>query len=160
MLRAAIAAECLPGTQPLDGTDDLSVPPSSTKRTRWLDRKLDESIASRERLWNRDFSSKEAYEKSIEPNRQHFRKYIGVVDSRLPAIMERYGDDFESGPGGGDGPLQRVPSSLAGPGRRQRRGTPGHTFNYAEIAYVIFPRPFIVENEAPGRSSSRLVGGI
>ena len=60
---------------------------------RWLDRKLDESIAARQRLWKRDFSGKEAYEKSVEPNREHFRKCIGVVDPRLPVAMERYGDD-------------------------------------------------------------------
>ncbi len=86
------AAESLPGTRPLDWTDDLSVRIIEEAHG-WLDRKLDESIAARERLWKRNFSSKEAYEKSIEPNRQHFQKCIGVVDSRLPVAMERYGDD-------------------------------------------------------------------
>ena len=34
-------------------------------------------------MWNRDFSSVEAYEKSITTNRERFREYIGAVDERL-----------------------------------------------------------------------------
>ena len=68
-----LGGEVLPGTQPLDWTDDLSVR-IVDEAHRFLDRKLDESIAARERFWNRDFSSQEAYEKSIEPNREQFRK--------------------------------------------------------------------------------------
>lgn len=87
-----LAAESLPGTRALDGTGDL--PTRIVEEAhRWLDRKLDESIAARERLWKRDFSSREAYDKSVEPNREHFRKCIGAVDPRLPITMERYGDD-------------------------------------------------------------------
>lgn len=33
--------------------------------------KIDLSIDGRSKYWNRDFSSLESYEKSIEPNRQH-----------------------------------------------------------------------------------------
>ncbi|MHC4878847.1 MAG: alpha/beta hydrolase family protein, partial [Planctomycetota bacterium] len=38
---------------------------------------------NRERHWNRDFSSAEAYAKSIAPNRERFREYIGAVDPRV-----------------------------------------------------------------------------
>jgi dienelactone hydrolase len=39
--------------------------------------------AERERLWNRDFTSAERYEASIEPNRKHLREIIGAVDPRV-----------------------------------------------------------------------------
>src|SRR5262249_28498440 len=45
------------------------------------------------RFWRRDTSSREAYERSIQPNRETFRAILGVVDRRLPAWMERFGDD-------------------------------------------------------------------
>src|SRR5262249_46379547 len=50
-------------------------------------------VEKRAPFWKRDCSSSAAYEKSVEPNRQRFRKTIGVVDSRLPVRMERFGDD-------------------------------------------------------------------
>lgn len=45
-----------------------------------IDKKIAASMADRPGFWNRDFSSREAYEKSVEPNREQFMKYIGVVD--------------------------------------------------------------------------------
>ncbi|MDD4869187.1 MAG: dienelactone hydrolase family protein [Kiritimatiellae bacterium] len=90
--RADEKSQTLSGTRLLDWTDDLSVR-IIDEAHHFLDRKLAESIVSREKLWSRDFSSKEAYEKSIEPNREHFKKSIGVVEQRLPVVMERYGDD-------------------------------------------------------------------
>jgi dienelactone hydrolase len=60
---------------------------------RFVERKIGESIEKRQLHWKRDFSSRQAYEASVEPNRQRFKKIIGVVDSRLPARMERFGDD-------------------------------------------------------------------
>lgn len=82
----------LPGTRLLDWTDDLSVR-IVDEAHQFLDRKTAESVHARQKLWKRDFSSPAEYEKSIEPNRQSFRKVIGVVDPRLPAAMERFGDD-------------------------------------------------------------------
>ncbi len=43
----------------------------------------------RERYWNRDFSSGEAYNLSIAPNRGHFRSILGAVDEREPVTMEK-----------------------------------------------------------------------
>ena len=88
--------QTLSGTRQLEGTDNLLVR-MVDEAQRYLDRKLAESILNRGKLWNRDFSSKEAYEKSIEPNREHFKRSIGVVEQRSPVVMERYGDDLNPG---------------------------------------------------------------
>ena len=53
--------------------------------TEWIDsccRKLEASIAERAKHWQRDFSSPEAYQKSIEPNRQRLAHILGVRDAR------------------------------------------------------------------------------
>ncbi|MGO9465168.1 MAG: dienelactone hydrolase family protein [Isosphaeraceae bacterium] len=59
---------------------------------RFVERKIAEAPAKRATLWARDYSSTEAYAKSIEPNRARLKTILGVVDERLPAAMERYGD--------------------------------------------------------------------
>ena len=59
----------------------------------FVERKIAESITDRSRFWSRDFASSAAYIKSIQPNRDHLKTITGVVDARLPAGMERYGDD-------------------------------------------------------------------
>lgn len=60
---------------------------------RFIERKTTESLATRQQHWQRDFSSAEAYEESIRANRVRFRTIIGAVDARLPAAMERFGDE-------------------------------------------------------------------
>jgi dienelactone hydrolase len=82
----------LPGTEPLTWTDELWQRIVGEAH-RFLDRKQAESVALREQYWNRDFSSPEAYGKSVEPNRSRLRKILGVVDDRLPAVMERWGTE-------------------------------------------------------------------
>lgn len=89
---AADSPSPLPGTAPLDWTDDISVR-IVDEAHQFLDRKLQESVASRGEHWNRDVSSREAYAASIEPNRDRLREIVGAVDERLPATMERFGDD-------------------------------------------------------------------
>jgi dienelactone hydrolase len=84
--------EPLPRTAALDWTDDISAQ-IVDEAHRLLDRKTAESVKSREKYWKRDLSSPEAYEKSIQPNRERFKKIIGVVDPRVPVVMERFGDD-------------------------------------------------------------------
>jgi dienelactone hydrolase len=49
---------------------------------KFLLRKLAESPAGREKYWKRDFSSPEAYAKSVEPNRARLAKMIGLRDER------------------------------------------------------------------------------
>src|SRR5262245_43857680 len=55
---------------------------------RFLMREIERAEGERVSLWARNFSSREAYEKSVAPNRERFRRMVGVVDSRLaiPAL--------------------------------------------------------------------------
>lgn len=59
----------------------------------FAERKIDDAQFTRTQYWTYDFSSKERYEQSIEPNRQRLREIIGAVDRRAPARMEYFGDD-------------------------------------------------------------------
>ena len=49
-------------------------------------REIAEAVAKRETLWQRDVSSPEAYDKSVQPNRIHLRRILGVLeeDKRKP----------------------------------------------------------------------------
>jgi dienelactone hydrolase len=64
---------------------------------RFVDRKIQEAITRRHRHWNRLFvdgpESSEAYEASIASARAELARLLGVVDSRLPVVMERFGDE-------------------------------------------------------------------
>ncbi|MDB6074730.1 MAG: putative dienelactone hydrolase [Verrucomicrobiaceae bacterium] len=91
----AIAAEpaaVLPRTEPLTWTGDLSTKMHEAA-LHDVDRRIDQSVTNRAKLWHYDTSSVEAYERSIEPNREHFKQLLGLVDKRLPVVMERFGDD-------------------------------------------------------------------
>jgi dienelactone hydrolase len=74
--------ETLPGTESLTMQGDIAAQLVDGV-DRFLLRKLDESVAQRERHWKRDFSSREAYEKSIEPNRKRLAHILGVRDERV-----------------------------------------------------------------------------
>ncbi|MDX1948785.1 MAG: hypothetical protein SFU86_25580 [Pirellulaceae bacterium] len=76
-------AEPLAGTKPLTMQGDLAAQ-MVAGIDKFLLRELELSIGRRERHWQRDFSSPEAYHKSIEPNRQRLAKMLGVVDPRVP----------------------------------------------------------------------------
>lgn len=91
-LAPATAQETLPNTKPLVDDRDLSKAMLDGLHM-FTERQLESSIAARAKRWNRDTSSPEAYERSIAVNRESFRKIIGVVDSRKPPRMERFGDD-------------------------------------------------------------------
>jgi dienelactone hydrolase len=71
--------EVLQGTKPFILEGDLSAKMLGGAH-KFLDEKIDESIVNRSKLWNRNFSSQEAYQLSVEPNRRRFMKYIGVED--------------------------------------------------------------------------------
>lgn len=91
---AAGAAEIqvLPGTQPLTWDDNLADRMMDGLH-RFVEKKITASVNHRAKHWQRDLTSAAAYEKSIAPNRERFKKVIGVVDKRLPPSMERFGDD-------------------------------------------------------------------
>ena len=50
---------------------------------RFLLRKTEESVAKRAGFWKRDFTSPEAYSRSIETNRQRLAHILGVRDTRV-----------------------------------------------------------------------------
>src|SRR5690349_10145078 len=77
------AAQNLPGTQPLTTQGDFADQMLSGMDA-YLLRELAASPERRPRLWKGDFSSRDAYEKSIASNRERFRKIIGLVDDRIP----------------------------------------------------------------------------
>ena len=80
------AADTLPGTQPLTLTGDLSAQ-MVAGIDRFLDRELEASLTTRAAFWKRDFTSDGAYEKSIAPNRERLRQFIGAVDARVPVTQ-------------------------------------------------------------------------
>ncbi|MFM8826742.1 MAG: hypothetical protein ACKOFT_06660, partial [Actinomycetota bacterium] len=87
--------EELPGTARIDWPEaDLSGRLMDGAH-RFIDQKIAESEAQRGRAWSRDFSSPEAYARSVAPNRERFRTIIGAVDDRPPPAMERYGVDVD-----------------------------------------------------------------
>lgn len=85
--------ELLPGTAKLEWAERELPDRLMDGAHRFVERKITESVALRAKLWTRDFSSAEAYTKSVEPNRNRFRTIIGGVDTRLSPAMERYGDE-------------------------------------------------------------------
>jgi len=88
----------LGGTEPLTVEGDPSAQMLDGAH-RLIDRKIAESIERRARHWKRDPSSNDAYLRSIVGNRERFARRIGVVDERLPAKMERFGDALQVVPG-------------------------------------------------------------
>ncbi len=76
-------AQPLPGTKPLTLEGDLALQ-MVEGIDRFLMRETEASIGRRERHWNRNFSSPEAYVRSVAPNRERFRKITGIVDERVP----------------------------------------------------------------------------
>src|SRR5260370_15189702 len=81
--KPAATHEPLAGTQPLTMEGDIASQ-LVTGVDRFLLRKIDESVERRARHWKRDFSSAEAYNKSIEPNRKRLAHILGVRDPRVP----------------------------------------------------------------------------
>ncbi|HEY8503044.1 MAG TPA: hypothetical protein VIL46_00580, partial [Gemmataceae bacterium] len=84
------ADERLPGTEPLTREGDIAAQ-MVEGIDRYLMRELAASVGKREQFWKPDFSSPEAYRKSVEPNRERLKKIIGVMDERLPPRMEYVG---------------------------------------------------------------------
>ncbi len=86
---ASETARVLHGTVPLTMEGDLAA-----QMVEALDGYVTDAVArspeKREILWNRDYSSHEAYTQSVEPNRERFRKQIGCLDERLPIEALNY----------------------------------------------------------------------
>jgi dienelactone hydrolase len=84
------AAEPLPGTKPLTEEGELHKKMVDGIH-KYLDRELAASVDKRKQYWKLDFTSPEAYAKSIDPNRARLKTILGVVDKRLPPKMEYVG---------------------------------------------------------------------
>jgi cephalosporin-C deacetylase-like acetyl esterase len=79
----SLYAQSLPGTKPLESKEDLAAV-MVEGIDRYLDRQLAASVAGRKQFWQPDYSSAEAYVKSVGPNRERLKKILGLVDQRLP----------------------------------------------------------------------------
>src|SRR5579871_2688500 len=85
---APLRAEPLPETKPLTREGDLAAQ-MVEGIDKYLMRELAASVERRKQYWKPDFSSVEAYRKSVQPNRERLRKILGVVDQRVsPVVME------------------------------------------------------------------------
>jgi dienelactone hydrolase len=80
---ATAAAEPLPGTKPLLREEDLAAE-MVAGIDRYLMRALAASGTERARLWKPDYSSPDAYVRSVQRNRVHLAVILGVVDARVP----------------------------------------------------------------------------
>ncbi|MCA9054144.1 MAG: hypothetical protein KDA75_09930 [Planctomycetaceae bacterium] len=89
----------LPETEPLVMEEPLDVV-MVRGINRFAERELAASRERREAKWNRDYSSVDAYLKSIDPHRQRLREMIGA--SRAPASSPFLFGEAEALDGGGD----------------------------------------------------------
>ncbi|WP_152053238.1 hypothetical protein [Tautonia marina] len=82
------SAQSLPSTSAWEnrGSTDEAAQAMVEGLHRFLDRQTAASIERRARHWNRDFSSPEAYARSVEPNRKRLEQIVGAVDSRVEAV--------------------------------------------------------------------------
>src|SRR5271156_3041305 len=69
----------LPGTKPLTMSGDIASELVAGV-DRFLLKQIEESRPGRQKYWNRDFSSMQAYQASIEPNRKTLAPILGVRD--------------------------------------------------------------------------------
>ncbi len=96
VLQPAAVSDPLSGTSPLAGTQDFAQAMIQAADALLL-RKIDQSMAGRSTLWQRDLSSWEAYRRSVAPNRERFAKQTGV--SKDPRVSPA-GFEFVSPVGG------------------------------------------------------------
>ena len=82
---ASVEGDALPGTDHLTMEGDLAAQ-MVTSMDEYVAQAIKDSIESRQRLWDRDYGSHEAYAVSVAPNRERFRTYIGCVDERAPSM--------------------------------------------------------------------------
>jgi hypothetical protein len=93
---APLRAEPLPETKPLTRDGDLAAQ-MVEGIDKYLMRELAASVEKRKQYWKPDFSSVQAYRKSVQPNRERLKKILGVVDERIsPVVMEYVGEGAPS----------------------------------------------------------------
>jgi dienelactone hydrolase len=79
----AQSIDTYPGTKPLTVEGDIASEMIDGV-DRFLLQEIEQSVEQREKHWKRDFSSPEAYNASIEPNRKRLAYILGVRDARVP----------------------------------------------------------------------------
>jgi dienelactone hydrolase len=83
-LTSLASGQPLPGTQPLTTEGDLAAQ-MVAGIDRYLMRRIETAPERRQRYWKPDYSSLNAYEKSVAERRERFRAIIGAVDPRVPS---------------------------------------------------------------------------
>jgi len=78
-----MATKQLPRTKPLTMQGDLAEKMVAGLQ-QFLRRRIQAGAAERKRFWKRDFSSRDAYVRSVSANRARLARSIGVVDPRVP----------------------------------------------------------------------------
>jgi dienelactone hydrolase len=81
----SLKAQPLPQTKPLERDGDLAAQ-MIAGIDKYLMRDLAASVEKRSQFWKHDFSSPEAYTKSLQPNRERLKKILGVVDRRISPV--------------------------------------------------------------------------
>ncbi len=85
----SVRAESLPGTKPWDDRGD----PAKTMVDgihKFADREIAASVEKRREFWNPNYSSREAYEISVEPNRKRLIEIIGATGPRVSPVELSY----------------------------------------------------------------------
>jgi dienelactone hydrolase len=90
------APETLTGTARLELEGDIAAS-MVDGIDRFLLRQIDQSVGQRESFWKRDFSSSDAYSRSLEANRKQLAHILGVRDTRVvfeaPDLMSTLQND-------------------------------------------------------------------
>lgn len=74
--------ESLPGSNPLTTEGDLAEQ-MVAGIDRYLMREIADSVPKRKTFWHVDRSSPDAYDKSVQPNRERLKAILGVIDPRV-----------------------------------------------------------------------------
>jgi dienelactone hydrolase len=85
---SSLYAEPLPGTQPLTAEGDLAAK-MVAGIDKYLMRELAGAVEKRQEFWKLDYSRLDAV-KTLEPYRERLKKFLGVVDARVPVRELEY----------------------------------------------------------------------
>ena len=85
----------LPGTAALTSEGDFAAQMVDGIND-YLLRATVDSETKRPALWKRDFASKQAYERSVAPNRERLKRIIGAVDPRVRNVTPEYTSTFRA----------------------------------------------------------------
>ncbi|RFC48835.1 MAG: Dienelactone hydrolase [Verrucomicrobia bacterium] len=88
---SSVLGEPLPGTGSLEHLSPEDRSASMVAGiSQFLDRQTAQTAAERASRWTRDFSSRDAYETSIQPQRDRLARIIGAVEPRMSPVEMRH----------------------------------------------------------------------